>query len=348
LSRLHLKNYIWKWVAALMLICCVNSLWAQTDLEKQVMGLFDTPITWLHNYEGILDEAHPVQMCLAFDGFNCRGYIQYPENDTPYLLEGSLQSSEFVFLEKYKDRPSGYINGKLLGDEIKLQWTSIDDTHSFDANFEKMSPLVNKEEIDVTAKGVLNVHKKSAFLNHQTMMKMDIPTLDETFDNQMALLLMDWNQEIKRYQKKPSQNRFANKAEIWFDIKELSDKYFSGFVYMTSSWGEKINTISFSYDRKHEKLIKTNSFFKSKEKWEASIKERMMQIAQKSESKIDNERYANWIQNNALLGPVVCDLGIKISSQKSTIFGQIEVLKPWKSLTSDFISPSKLNKLKRQ
>ncbi len=341
-----MKDYILNWCIAVLFTCCVGTLCAQTTMEKEVMALFDTPITWLRHYEGQIDEVHPAKMILAFDGFNCKGYMQYSDSETHYLLEGSLQSSQFVFLEKYQNVPSGYINGNLDGEKIVLDWTSVDDKQIFTAHFERLAVInVNHhEDLSVTDKGALNVHRISSYIDHNTIIKTDIPTLNEDFDNHINQLVSDWNIEIERQKLKPSKDRFSNKAETWFKITELSDKYFSGHIHFTSSWNDKVNSLSFSYDRENERFINTSAYFKSTEKWEDSVKDRMLKTKPFGDSDIV---YENWIENVSLLDPVLCDIGIKISTEKSSVFGQVETLMRWENVSSDLISPAKLKKMKR-
>lgn len=328
-----------------MFVCAINLLCAQTQMEKEVLRLFDTPITWLHTYEGQIDEVHTAQLCLAFDGFNCRGYLQYDESETTYLLEGSLQAGDLVLLEKFENVPSGYYKGRLENEYISLDWTSINDKQSYMSSFYKITTTsTNPKEVDVTEKGSLNVHNKSSYIDHFTKIKKDLPTLNEGFDKKMDQLLSDWNNEIERQITKQSKNRFGNKAEIWFQITELSDKYFSGYVNYSSSWSDKIKSLPFSYDREHEKYIHTSDYFKPVEKWEDSVKQRVVERKHLMEEKVED---INWMKNVSLLGPVLCDLGVKIKTEKSSVYGQIEWLIPWDNLTSEQISPAKLKKMKR-
>ncbi len=340
-----MKDYILKWCFALMLICAVNFLFAQSLMEKEVMKLFDTPITWLHNYEGHIDEVHSAKLCVAFDGFNCKGYLQYADAETTYLLEGSLQAGNLILLEKFENVPSGYYKGRLENETIALDWTSIDDKQSYAASFDKKSITQSaQKEVDLREKRPLNVHNKSSYIDHSTIIKKDIPRLNEDFDKEIEKLMSDWNKEIERNTTKKSKDRFENKAEVWFQITELSDKYFSGYINYSSSWNDKIKTVSFNYDRELNKYIHTSDYFKPTAKWEAGVKQRIVEANQKmgeSEDKI------NWMKNVSLLNPVLCDLGIKVKTERSSVYGQPEIFIPWANISSDKISPAKLKKMKK-
>ncbi len=339
-----MKDYILKWCLALMFIFAIHCLFAQTQMEKEVLRLFDTPITWLHDYEGQIDEAHPATLCLAYDGFNCRGYLQYEASKTTYLLEGSLQAGDFVFLEKFENIPSGYYKGNLKDENISLEWTAIDDKQSYEATFDKVSiTQSNPIDLEVTEKGAINVHNKSSYIDHSTIIKKDIPRLNEDFDKEIEKLLSDWNKEIERNKAKKSKERFENKAQVWFQLMELSDKYFSGYINYSSSWNDKIESLSFNYDREHEKYIHTSDYFKPTEKWEDGVKQKIIEVKSLNEE----EEALTWLKNVSLLDPVLCDLGIKIKTERSSVYGQSEWLIPWDNLTSDRISPAKLKKMKR-
>ena len=329
-----------------MFICVVNCLFAQTLMEKQVLKLFDTPITWLHNYEGHTDEVHSAKLCIGYDGFNCRGYLQYEDDETTYLVEGSLQAGDLVLLEKYENVPSGYYKGRLENKKITLDWTSIDDKQSYNSTFKKVSIVqsIDKQDADITEKGVLNVRNKSSYINHHTIIKKDIPTLNKDFDTHIEKLLSEWNKEIERNKNKQYKDRYENKAEVWFQITELSDKYFSGYINYSSSWNDKVQTVSFNYNREFEKYINTSDYFKPTAKWEDSVKQKIVEVKQKFEKE---EEELNWIKNVPLLNPVLCDLGVKIKTERSSVFGQPEWLIPWDNVSPDLISSAKLKKMKR-
>jgi hypothetical protein len=328
-----------------MFICVANILFAQTLMEKEVLKLFDTPITWLHNYEGHIDEVHSAKLCIAFDGFNCKGYLQYADDETTYLMEGSLQAGDLVLLEKFENVPSGYYKGRLENENISLDWTSIDEKQSYTLSFNKVSITQSKQkENDLTEKRPLNVHNKSSYIDHFTIVKKDIPRLNEDFDKEIEKLLSDWNKEIERNKTKISKDRFENKAELWFQITELSDKYFSGYINYSSSWNDKVKTVSFNYDRELEKYINTYEYFKPTAKWEESVRQSFVEANQRMEEAEDK---INWMKNVSLLNPVLCDLGVKVKTESSSVFGQVEYLIPWANLTSDKISPAKLKKMKK-
>ena len=340
-----MKDYILKWCFALMFICAANVLFAQTFIEKEVLKLFDTPIIWLHNYEGHIDEVHSAKMCIAFDGFNCKGYLQYADDETTYLVEGSLQAGALVLLEKFENVPSGYYKGRLENNNISLDWTSIDDKQSYAVSFDKISLTQSgQKEVDLTEKRPLNVHNKSSYIDNFTIIKKDIPRLNEDFDKAIEKLLIDWNKEIERNKTKNSKDRFENKAELWFQITELSDKYFSGYINYSSSWNDEIKTVSFNYDRELEKYINTSDYFKPIAKWEDSLRQKFVEVNQRME---ESEDKINWMKNVSLLNPVLCDLGVKVKTERSSVFGQAEYLIPWANLSSDKISPAKLKKMKK-
>jgi len=130
-----MKDLVWKYCLVLILLQCLSPAIAQSDLEYKTAQLLSTRITWVKQFEGHINGLHESTLCLAYDGINCKGYLIYDSSDTEYKLEGTLQDGNLVLLEKYKDQPSGYIDGQIKNDGIDLQWKSIDKSDSFHAHY---------------------------------------------------------------------------------------------------------------------------------------------------------------------------------------------------------------------
>ncbi len=139
-----MKYQIWKWCGIMILSWCLSPLFAQSEIESQTLALFDSPVTWMNQYMGLIDGEHSASLSLAFDGFNCRGFMNIGSSDTQYLLEGSLEANRLVLLEKYQGTPSGYIEGDLKDGDISLVWTSMDEQQAYQAEFEKTTDQTNK------------------------------------------------------------------------------------------------------------------------------------------------------------------------------------------------------------
>lgn len=344
---MQIKVHIWKWLMVWTILCCTGHLFSQTETEKSVMQLFDTPISWLKSYKGQIDNTHPVKLCLAFDGFNCRGYLDYDESDTRYLLEGSLQSSQLVFLEKYNNVPSGYLNGKFSAEEIDLEWVAIDESKAFEAHFTRVSALSNQAK-ELVTKGDDAQKRGWSFISHGTKINCSLPDYDSAFNKQIDELLSEWLKEIKSKSDNASAKRFGNTAEIWFDVVLSTDKYHAGILHYSRSWNGKLLSQSFTYDRKKQKLISVSSFMKASSKWETQIREEMKaKVDNATLVSADQKEYEKWIDTVSLIDPILSDDGIIFYTMSSAVFGNVALKKTWDKLSPEMISSAKLNKLKR-
>ncbi len=148
---MQVKNLLWKYcLVQALFIWCLSSVLAQSELEQKTMQLFDSPISWVKQFEGKIDGVHQSKVCLAFDGINCKGFMHYTSSGEEYLLVGTLQGEDLVLLEKYKQEPSGYINGQLNKGQITLDWKSIDESNSYSAKL-----LEKNDDLDTEASEVL-------------------------------------------------------------------------------------------------------------------------------------------------------------------------------------------------
>ena len=412
---------------------CYRALFAQPEIESKTKALFDTPVKWMKNYTGYIDDVHEVTLCLAFDGFNCCGYMQYSSSETEYLLEGSLQSSKFSFLEKYQNAPSGYLAGTLLGETITLEWNAIDELTSFSGvfslanaqylsapnpitvfsytgtldmqsvslrltrqstglvgemmfadgtaqqirgtqsadnswNLENVSAgynfrLINTKgdsyeanyilpgdehaaDLTMSLLGQVNA-RSTAYLSHHTMIKCLLPSFQADFDQLIDRMVDDWTLDIERNKDKIASNRFAQRADIWFEINEYSDAYLSGILYYSSSWKKDVSSKSFSYDRASKDMVSVSPFLKGSSKWENIVREKLIAAKKMNETQ-DQVPYEKWINKVTLIEPMLCANGLRFHTEKSSVFGQASIMLPWTALTPTFLTPSKLTKLKKR
>ncbi len=105
---------------------------AQTStVEKSVLQLFDKPekVLWLRHYNGAIDDVNDVSMVLAYDGKMCRGRMKYLKSNQEFGLMGFMKSQSIRLLElDRQSKVSGYINGKMEGKELLLDWNSVDNS----------------------------------------------------------------------------------------------------------------------------------------------------------------------------------------------------------------------------
>ena len=433
---MHTKiNIRLRFTALIILIslCCFSALFAQSDIESKTTALFgDSQIFWTRNYVGYMDEVHRADLCLAFDGFNCRGYMVYSSSETEYLLEGSLQSSKFNFVEKYQNVPSAYLSGFLEDNNIVLEWNSIDDKSSFagvftlvtDSPLPAANPIIvrtytgsldnqsvairlteqharMKGEIsfaDDTSQRLIGVQnadnslslqnqsagykfklhnisdnnyqanfilpgeasasdlnlslenelnsRSIAYLSHSTMVKCILPSMNGAFDQEIDRLVDDWTLDIERNKIRQNNNRFENRAEIWFEIDEYSKEYLSGVLYYSSTWKKDVSSKSFSYDRRSREIIAVAPFLRGSEKWDRIIRKKLI-AAKELNAAEDQAEYRNWINNVSLIDPILCAKGLRFHTERSNVYGQASIVLPWAALTPSFLSPSKLTKLKK-
>lgn len=78
-------------------------------------------------FEGQLDEYHPFQMVLAFEGKDCSGYYLFESSSTHFALQGDMEEDSTLSIIELddNDQVSGYINGKFSIGKMDLVWQDV-------------------------------------------------------------------------------------------------------------------------------------------------------------------------------------------------------------------------------
>lgn len=115
-----------------LLFTLVNTTQAQrSKIEKTVFNLFPKPekVLWLRHYSGTIDDINDVTIVLAYDGKMCRGRMKYLKSSQEFGLIGFMKNQKIRLLELDRQtKVSGYIDGKMEGKELLLNWASADNS----------------------------------------------------------------------------------------------------------------------------------------------------------------------------------------------------------------------------
>ena len=85
-------------------------------------------------FDGLLDDYHPFQLALTFDGKDCSGYYKFASSEVFFMLEGDIEKDSTLSLIELdaNEQISGYLNGKFSTDSFELIWRDVKklSTHS--------------------------------------------------------------------------------------------------------------------------------------------------------------------------------------------------------------------------
>jgi hypothetical protein len=81
-------------------------------------------------YEGNIDVIRPIVMELEFRGESVTGSYYYVYLSEKLLLEGYIDSTDYVYLEEYNQNGDllGFFSGKIEGNKFSGKWISPDRT----------------------------------------------------------------------------------------------------------------------------------------------------------------------------------------------------------------------------
>ena len=103
----------------------------RTSIEQAVFGLFEKPgkVLWLRHFHGKMDDINDVSIVLAYDGKYCKGRMKYLESEEELGLIGFMKHQKVRLLEvNGQAEVSGFLEGRLNGKELELEWSSLDNT----------------------------------------------------------------------------------------------------------------------------------------------------------------------------------------------------------------------------
>ncbi|MFK7806805.1 MAG: hypothetical protein AB8F74_03295 [Saprospiraceae bacterium] len=119
-------------VLTLLFLITLITVDAQVSaVERSVVQLFPNPdkVLWLRHYSGTIDDINDVTMVLAYDGKMCRGKMKYLKSEQEFGIVGFMKRQKIRLMElDVQKEISGYIEGKMEGRELFLDWSSADNS----------------------------------------------------------------------------------------------------------------------------------------------------------------------------------------------------------------------------
>ena len=119
------------YIALLVWLGNISNATGQAASKDELEALFDTPdkIQWTRNYKGLINNIESVEISLASDGRNCRGYVLFPKSQTTIELRGILSGSR-IELRELNDEGliTAYLKGLLTPGKIEADWENYNHT----------------------------------------------------------------------------------------------------------------------------------------------------------------------------------------------------------------------------
>jgi len=119
------------YIALLVWLGNICNATGQAASKDELEALFDTPdkIQWTRNYKGLINNIESVEISLASDGRNCRGYVLFPKSQTTIELRGILSGSR-IELRELNDEGliTAYLKGSLTPGKIEADWENYNHT----------------------------------------------------------------------------------------------------------------------------------------------------------------------------------------------------------------------------
>jgi len=168
------------------------------------------------------------------------------------------------------------------------------------------------------------------------------------FDVWMEKKLLEWlDENISKLKATNPKNIATNErwTQIfhgWVEIDLYLDDVISGTIYMQSSQQPNTEKVSFIYDLKNSKEIDLqalfNDEFDSKDYFKQVIPAKKKEVKWKPESK-------NWVETQKFNYVTLKDTGICFKTDFSTIYGEKELIIPYKELTVNLKNRSIIKEL---
>jgi hypothetical protein len=118
-------------ILLLVAFCCTSlSLSGQSpELEQLARQQFDEKynIVWVKQFKGRFNDYNDIAIALAYDGLYCKGVWQFLKSRETFLLTGTLEGEDLLLDETDESaNVTGYIQGKLQGNNFSGTWTRLD------------------------------------------------------------------------------------------------------------------------------------------------------------------------------------------------------------------------------
>ncbi len=112
-------------------ICSAGAGVSQSTSREEVLSLFKdtTSIKWIRHYHGLVNSIEQVEISMASDGFNCKGYLSYPKSGTHIELGGNIKGSRLDIRELNEEGLiTAYISGVITPEKIEADWQNYNRT----------------------------------------------------------------------------------------------------------------------------------------------------------------------------------------------------------------------------
>jgi hypothetical protein len=118
----------------ILFCCCAFVTYGQQDGDA-VRNMFDqtADVAWVRHLDGTVNDMHPINMSLGFDGTNYKGTITILNDNATFHLIGKMDRNVLILNEIDENGlHTGFLIGTLEEDRFSGQWWSVDMSRSAD------------------------------------------------------------------------------------------------------------------------------------------------------------------------------------------------------------------------
>ena len=295
---------------------------AQSSKNINDLFLEGASLEWNRFYDGKIANAHDCELQLAYDGFNCKGFLTINSSNEAFVLEGSLENDVLQLVEKHKGLPSSYIKGRLKDNYIDLEWEAIGGDHVAEAYFISKSDLSIK---GVSNPSFIKMNERGSYYDFFIDKRINLPTtkhakFQKWMLDQASVFEREINKKIKNTNlKKRSQILAVVDHKLFFE----SEDFINGELTFYSSWSE-MKKINFIYDLKNNKEVTFQKLALNDSNFEKELK----QLIAKQAGAVGNRSatgYKEWLASVNIQNMRVRENGIEFSTAFDPIYGKESV-----------------------
>jgi hypothetical protein len=113
------------------LIGGVPLIYGQAASHEELQSLFEdsSSIQWFRDYKGLINNIENVDISLAFDGRNCKGYVLFPKSGTTIELSGNIRGNRLDLRELNEEGLiTAYLTGSITPGMIQADWENYNHT----------------------------------------------------------------------------------------------------------------------------------------------------------------------------------------------------------------------------
>ncbi len=314
---------------------------AQTSNNINDLFSPSAQIEWNRFYQGTIASVHDCELQLAFDGFNCKGFLNIPSSEEAFVLEGSLEDGNLQLVEKYKGQAASYVNGKIKENKIQLSWQPIGGEIASEASFVSKNELLSKGDQQTAFE---KENQEGNYYDFHIDKRVNLPsTKHSKFQSWIKNQVKGFQNEIDSKIKNTNLNRrFQILAVIDHELFFESEEIVNGELIYYSSWS-KPQRINFVYDLRNNKEIKFDQLAINPETYEAQLKQLIFSQA-KMEDKLKLEGYKAWLESVNVQDIKWIENGMVFSTSYDPIYGKETIEVDCDNL-KNFINKKYLKKL---